>query len=40
MPYIQEGLDDNPFFSDETEEDEDEKDEYSLDSQSSYGLPQ
>ena len=38
MSYFQEDLNDNPFFSDETEEDEDEEDKYSLDSQSSHVL--
>ena len=33
------GLQVDPFFSDETEEDEDEEDKYSLDSQLSYVLP-
>ena len=39
MSYFQEGLDDDKFFSDETEEDKDEEDEYSLDSQLLYVLP-
>ena len=39
MSYFQEDLNDNPFFSDETEVDEHEVDEYSLDSQSSHVFP-
>ena len=39
MSYFQEDLNDDPFFSDETEDDEHEVDEYSLDSQSSHVFP-
>jgi len=36
MSYFKEDLNNDPFFSDETEEDQDEEEEYSLNSQSSY----
>mmetsp|Transcript_13931 Transcript_13931/g.29239 ORF Transcript_13931/g.29239 Transcript_13931/m.29239 type:complete len:95 (+) Transcript_13931:229-513(+) len=39
MSYFQEGLGGDPFFSDKTEEDEDEEEKYSLESQSSHVLP-
>lgn len=39
MSYFQEGLGGDPFFSDKTEEDEDEEEKYSLDNQSSHVLP-